>query len=992
MDPPSVSQQVFAGRYAIERELGRGGMATVYLARDLRHDRAVALKVLRPELGASLGPERFQREVRLAARLSHPNILAVFDSGEAAGQLWYAMPYVAGESLGTRLRRESQLGVAEVVRIATKVAAGLSHAHGEGIVHRDIKPENILLAGDQVLLADFGIAKALDGSSAEKLTETGLSLGTPAYMSPEQGSGASVDARSDVYALGCVVYEMLVGAPPFTGPNAQAILARHAVDPVPPLRTVRSTVPDAVEAAVERALAKVPADRYATAGEFAAALVAEGAASKPSRRVTRLRRSRLALGIIAAIVLAGVGGIGALALRGSASPTVLPSASSIAVIPLRSAGDDTALTRLGRDLAIAVSASLDGVGGIATADRVRVAREAAERPVEVPEQAAALARRLGARSALLGTSIRDGDRVRLDLGLYDAVDHQPIAQGITVTAHRDSVAALSDSVCWAVLRQVWRRGKPPTPSLAAVTTRSLSALRAFLDGERAVENDDWSAASLAYRSAIAAATTFALAYFGYWVAQYWSGQHADLEFPDSSYRHRLPERERMLVEAFAVNDSLALELERYREVTRRYPDYWPAWFLLGDRLYHVGMLLGYDWKDAQSALNSAVALNPKLRPAWDHLFLNSLGTDTVESGRALAQLPDYAGGRGRLRQGVARSGGVIGPGLTGLADSIARRRAAEPGKPQRADRFPSYMFVFHGFPAAQVDFDRRVMRFGAPPRTVAAHLWGTAWAWAQRGAWDSALAAMRQAVTLEPNPPTDGGPMALDEYAIAVLGAWLGQIPPVEAAVRRPRARAMVAGLAEAEGRRDFGGQLAWLDGMLAFSQGDRRALDSARGDGRRSGHPYAEIIDLSLAAFTRALDGDRAGAGRDLAALEWRCANRWDCGGPITPNMAVHRVAAASWLLEAGDTAQAARLLTWSEAQLGGGWDVSFTHAVSALAYLMRARIEEAQGDIRSAADHYQQFLRRYDTPMPAQRHLVDEAHAALLRLSGGGDPAAGP
>jgi tetratricopeptide (TPR) repeat protein/TolB-like protein len=674
-------------------------------------------------------------------------------------------------------------------------------------------------------------------------------------------------------------------------------------------------------------------------------------------------------------------------LRGSASPTVLPSASSIAVIPFRSAGDDTALTRLGRDLAIAVSASLDGVGGIATTDRVRVARETAERPVEVPEQAAALAGRLGARSALLGTAIRDGDRVRLDLGLYDAVDHQPIAQGITVTAHRDSVAALSDSVCWAVLRQVWRRGKPPTPSLAAVTTRSLSALRAFLDGERAVENDDWSAASLAYRSAIAADTTFALAYFGYWVAQYWSGQEAELEFPDPSYRHRLPERERLLVEAFATNDSLALELERYREVTRRYQDYWPAWFLLGDRLHHVGILLGYDWKDAQSALNSAVALNPRLLPAWDHLFLNSLGMDTVESRRALQMANSE---QRRLLQGIARSGGIIVPSLIGLADSIAKRRAREPGKAQNRDRFPSYVFVFNGFPAAQVDFDRRVMRFGAPPRTGAAHLWGTAWAWAQRGAWDSALMAMRQAVALEPNPPADGGPTALDEYAIAVLGTWLGQIPPDEAAVRRPRARAVVAGLADAEWRRNFGGQLAWLDGMLAFSQGDRRALDSARGDARRSGHPYAEIIDLSLAAFARALDGDRPGAGQDLATLEWRCANRWDCGGPVTPNMAVHRVAAASWLLEAGDTVQAARLLTWSEAKLGGGWDVSFTHAVSALAYLMRARIEEAQGDIQSATDHYQQFLRRYDTPMPTQRHLVDDARAALARLAGRGDPAA--
>jgi TolB-like protein len=389
------------------------------------------------------------------------------------------------------------------------------------------------------------------------------------------------------------------------------------------------------------------------------------------------------LAIGAAMTLAG---IGVLALRWSASSTLLPSASSIAVLPFHSASDDTALVRLGRDLAIAVSASLDGVGGITTTDRTRVARETAGRSVETPEQGAALAHRLGARSALQGTTIRDGDRVRLDFGLYDALDQKPLAQGITVIAHRDSLAALSDSVSWGVLRQVWRRGTPPTTSLAAVTTRSLPALRAFLEGERAVENDDWRAASLAYRSAIAADTTFALAYFGYWIARYWGGEEADLKFPDTSYRHRLPERERLLVDAWSINDNLALELERYREVTQRYRDYWPAWFLLGDRLHHVGILLGYDWKDAQSALNSAVALNPRLLPGWGHLFMNSLGKDTVESGRALAHIGNS--GMDRLLQGIARSGGTIDPILDGLTDSIAREVAVDP------DNLPFHRSVF----------------------------------------------------------------------------------------------------------------------------------------------------------------------------------------------------------------------------------------------------------------------------------------------------------
>jgi hypothetical protein len=193
----------------------------------------------------------------------------------------------------------------------------------------------------------------------------------------------------------------------------------------------------------------------------------------------------------------------------------------------------------------------------------------------------------------------------------------------------------------------------------------------------------------------------------------------------------------------------------------------------------------------------------------------------------------------------------------------------------------------------------------------------------------------------------------------------------------------VITGLADEGWKRDFSGQLAWLDGVLAFGRGDHRALQAAREAGRLSGHPYSHIIDRSLAAFARALKGDRSGAARDLANLEWGCANRWDCGGPVMPNMGIHRIAAATWLLEAGDTAQAGRLLTWHEAPFGR-WEGSFTYALTPLAYLMRARIEEAQGNTRSATEHYQQFLRRYDSPMPAQRHLVDEARGALARLAG--------
>src|SRR5437870_4033208 len=269
---PELLTQSLADRYRIERELGRGGMATVFLAHDLKHDRPVALKVLRPELAQVLGPDRFLREIRLCARLQHPHIVVVHDSGDADGQLWFTMPYVEGETLRTRLEREKQLPVADALRITRQVADALHYAHQHGVIHRDIKPENILLSGHHALVADFGIARALPAESDERLTESGISLGTPQYMSPEQAMAQrDVDPRTDVYSLGCVLYEMLTGEPPYTGPTAQAVLAKRLMEPVPHLRTGRE-VPLALERAVTRALARSPADRFPTAAEFAGAL------------------------------------------------------------------------------------------------------------------------------------------------------------------------------------------------------------------------------------------------------------------------------------------------------------------------------------------------------------------------------------------------------------------------------------------------------------------------------------------------------------------------------------------------------------------------------------------------------------------------------------------------------------------------------------------------------------------------------------------------
>ncbi len=267
-----------ADRYTIVEEVGAGGMATVYLAEDLKHHRKVAVKVLRPDLAAALGPERFLREIEIAANLTHPHIVPLYDSGEAEGFLYYVMPYVEGESLRDRLNREKQLPIHDALKIAGEVADALGSAHRHDVIHRDIKPENVLLEEGHAVVADFGIARAVDAAGGTKLTETGIALGTPHYMSPEQATGsADLDGRSDIYSLACMVYEMLVGEPPYVGSTAQVVIAKRFSDPVPSARRLRDSIPASVDSAIKRALAKAPTDRFTDMREFATSLAAKQA-------------------------------------------------------------------------------------------------------------------------------------------------------------------------------------------------------------------------------------------------------------------------------------------------------------------------------------------------------------------------------------------------------------------------------------------------------------------------------------------------------------------------------------------------------------------------------------------------------------------------------------------------------------------------------------------------------------------------------------------
>jgi serine/threonine-protein kinase len=296
-----------ADRYTIESEIGRGGMAVVFKAEDLRHHRLVAIKALHPELTATLGAKRFPHEIETVAGLNHPHVLPLFDSGEADGIIFYVMPYVEGESLRERLDRERQLAVDESVRIAVEVADGLDYAHRHGVVHRDIKPGNILLSEGHAVIADFGIARILEAAETDRMTQTGLAVGTPLYSSPEQATDQeTLDGRADIYSLGCVLYEMLAGEPPYTGSTAQAVMAKKLSEDTPRVSVLRETVPDAVDEVVRKALAKAPADRFTTAAQFGEALSPEQV--RGPARLDRVRRKPLvptliSIGVVAVVAI-----------------------------------------------------------------------------------------------------------------------------------------------------------------------------------------------------------------------------------------------------------------------------------------------------------------------------------------------------------------------------------------------------------------------------------------------------------------------------------------------------------------------------------------------------------------------------------------------------------------------------------------------------------------------------------------------------------------
>jgi tetratricopeptide (TPR) repeat protein/tRNA A-37 threonylcarbamoyl transferase component Bud32 len=641
-DLPARLQAALADRYTIDREIGRGGMSLVYLARDLRHGRPVALKVLRPELAATLGPDRFLREIKVAAGLTHPHILPLFESDVADGLLFYVMPYVEGESLRHRLAREGRLPLADAITIACAVADGLAYAHGQNIVHRDIKPENILLESGHPVISDFGIARAISEAEESRVTGTGVAIGTVEYMSPEQASGnQEIDGRSDIYSLGCVLYEMLTGRTPFAGRTPTGMLGAHRTELPPSVTAKRREIPLEVELAIETALAKLPSERFATAAEFAAALrMIPGTSVSAGRWFRRLRRGvawPFWAGATAALVAA--------TLWVTAVPPFLNAGldpSLYVVVPFGHRGGAAPALVNGDQCELLLSQAFGRWTDVRLADPLQV-HDARMRRGETPmmlDEAKRLAKDLGAGMLVWGDLADVGDSIQVTAALYDLRRGGTRVRDYTVRLPKDGkdltakFRELADSI---LLGGVGSANVRP----GVVGTDVLAAFYAYADGREALARWDLDVAARAFRAALQSDPAYAQA--SLWLAhtQMWSGA------PRGDWRvntsRALASREKLSVADLALANALWLLADgrfpqacaAYQQVVARDPEDFIGWFGLGecqrrDNLVQAdptspsGWRFRSSYRGAATAYRRALELLPSAHRAFTGIAIQRL--------------------------------------------------------------------------------------------------------------------------------------------------------------------------------------------------------------------------------------------------------------------------------------------------------------------------------------------------------------------------------
>jgi tRNA A-37 threonylcarbamoyl transferase component Bud32 len=667
---------VLGGRYTLEREIGRGGMASVYLAQDLRQHRRVAVKFLRRDVAISLGPQRFVREIEIASRLTHPHILPVHDSGEAEGLLYYVMPYVEGESLRDRLRREPRLPLDDALTITREIAGALSYAHHLGVIHRDIKPANVLIQSGHAVVADFGVARAITAASDDRVTSAGLIVGTPVYMSPEQAAGEEVDGRTDIYSLGCVAYEMLTGAPPFIGGSPQQVVARHVASPLRPIRSLRPEIPAPAAEAIEKALAKRPGQRQTDASELAEALRAPGGWSETTTVATPPASHHGRRAIAFTVAAAAIGAAGFVLVR--PPPRAAGAPVELIVLPLEG---DTLPAAAGAPRAHDLFAELiDWMPGFHAADAGTVLpRGRSWRDLPVAELLAR-AHRAGARYVVAGsvTPGQPGPRVTVDLFSADSGDRLVHASDSADGGAIDGpVGRLAAGLVGAVARREGRELGSAGAVLAA--TSVLPAVGHMLQAQARFWANDLDGAVSELAAAVEADSSCGLAYQRLSAVNGWRHDYpAALAAAEAGLRHadgmaprwvQLLRAQRYLV--LGYSDSA---VATYQSAVLDDRDDVDGWLGLGESLVHYAAFAGASPLDARPAFERMVALDSTFAPVYYHLV--DLAVYAGDSAAAAAYLRRILPDHPFLASKVAEVRLRFGP-ASGRAAALAALRPAD---------------------------------------------------------------------------------------------------------------------------------------------------------------------------------------------------------------------------------------------------------------------------------------------------------------------------
>jgi tetratricopeptide (TPR) repeat protein len=873
-----------APQYDVQGPIGHGGMAVVYRAHDTRHSRDVAVKVMRPEVATAVGTERFLREILLESKLQHPNILPLHDSGVVSGVPFYVMPLVEGASLRERLRREGPLPVEDAVRIAGEVADALRWAHSFGIVHRDIKPENILLAGEHAVVSDFGIARAVTEAGAERLTSSGIVIGTPVYMSPEQATGGAVDPRSDLYSLGCVLYEMLAGEPPFGGPTAQAIIARHAHEHPPSLTVVRPELPSGVVAVVEKALAKIPADRYRTAEAMRDALATALTDGRP-------RSNRRRLGVLGATAVAVL----ALAvLLGRPKPAPL-DAHRLVVFPLLARGLPADQAGAGLDVGLALVEALDHAAPLRAEDGWRYLDAAGRADVATVSaaRARAVTRGRGARFYIEG-SVRAGpDSTFVSLALHDAAGDSLVARetaaGVGMPLYLVGLDALR-----RLLPALLDPGR--TTDFGLLTQGNAAAISLWLQGGRAYRASRFGEALDLFERAVREDSALVLAAIRGAEAASWSEQprraHTLIRLAVAQ-RTRLSERHQAYALGLAAylegdTDSAVRSLERARRMA-------PGWVevdaALSEVYYHLLPAGAGQDSIAEALLRAAIEADTTFTPALVHQI--ELAAQRGEAPRAVALLTAYRrlapdttilpyldaavtcvrGGPERMDwRAVARANARV---------AVQAGKVLSPGARQAACAGGAFRAVL-AEPGAVVGF-RWAALVGLQGLLVAAG----------RGA---------EAARLLDSAAAAGESQAYSYHVLGTIaGAPMGR--------GTGALEALVADAFGGDYRRLRAPQALWVLGVLYAARGDSARLRDVRNalrEPRADRDPReVDLFSRALAAHRALLRGDTAGAIAELKALRStapRARLEWEHGEPLP----VERLRLAELQLATGRYAEA--------------------------------------------------------------------------------------